>query len=87
MLVLLIPNKDKKVSIIAKTMYVFSCVLGFMKPSGKLTSRVKEKANTKLDNMFSLKESHSIEEMLWNQGLEWLSTRLKFLFQKRCVCP
>jgi len=58
-----------------------------MKPSGRLTSRVKEKANTKFDSMFSLKESHSIAEILWNHGLEWLSTRPRFAFLKRSFCP
>lgn len=38
--------------------------LGFMKPSGRLTRRRREKANMKLDNKLSLKESHSMDEML-----------------------
>ncbi|TVU00025.1 hypothetical protein EJB05_39253, partial [Eragrostis curvula] len=41
---------------------------------GAFTRRAKEPAKTRLDSMFSLKPSHSIEEMLWNHGLEWLST-------------
>jgi hypothetical protein len=35
-----------------------------MKPSGRLTSRRREKANMKFDNKLSLKESHSIADML-----------------------
>jgi hypothetical protein len=61
-------------------------LLGFIKPSGRLTSRVKEKAKTKLDSMFSLKQSHSIAEVLWNHGRDWLLIRLTFALLKRSFC-
>lgn len=61
--------------------------LGLINPSGRLTSKINENANTKFDNKFSLKESHSIAEILWNHGLEWLSIRLRFALLKRISCP
>lgn len=54
-----------------------------MTPSGRVTSKTKEKAKTKLDNWFSLKESHSIADTLWNHDLEWLSMRQRFVSVKR----
>lgn len=38
--------------------------LGLIIPSGRVTSKTNEKANTKLDSKFSLKESHSIADTL-----------------------
>lgn len=61
----------------------FWYLLGFMIPSGSVTSRTREKAKTKLDSWFSLKESHSIADTLWNHGLEWPSMRLRFAWAKR----
>lgn len=61
-------------------------LLGFMIPSGSVTSKTRENANTKLANWFSLKESHSIAETLWNHGLEWLSMRQRFALVKRSCC-
>ncbi|TVU15980.1 hypothetical protein EJB05_39526 [Eragrostis curvula] len=43
--------------------------------SGRLTRRINANAKTKLDNMFSLKQSHSTAQIKWNHGLDWLSTR------------
>jgi hypothetical protein len=31
----------------------------------------QKNTKTRFDSMFSLKPSHSIEEVLWNQGLDW----------------
>lgn len=62
---------------------IFWYSLGLIIPSGRVTSKTKEKAKTKLDNWFSLKESHSIADALWNHGLEWLSMRRRFASVKR----
>jgi hypothetical protein len=35
-----------------------------MKPSGRLTSKTSEKAKTKFESKFNLKESHSIADTL-----------------------
>lgn len=58
--------------------FLLDVSLGLIIPSGRLTSKTKENANTKFDSRFSLKESHSIAETLWNHGLEWLSMRVRF---------
>jgi len=43
-----------------KTYYL----LGLITPSGRLTSMTSEKAKTKFDSIFNLKESHSIADTL-----------------------
>lgn len=58
-----------------------------MNSPGRLTSKTNEKANTKLDNKFSLKWSHSIAETLWKHGLEWLSIRLSVVLVKWSSFP
>lgn len=62
-----------------KTYYL----LGLITPSGRLTSMTSEKAKTKFDSIFNLKESHSIADTLWNHGLEKPSTRRRLVYMKR----
>lgn len=59
------------------------CLLGFIAPSGKLTKNIRAKTKTKFDRMLSLKESHSMADMLWNHGLEWASVKFRFPTMKR----
>ena len=50
--------------------FFYKSLLGSITPSGKLTTTTKEKENTKFDSRFNLRLSHSMADMLWNNGLE-----------------